>query len=110
MLRPGRLETPLFVGLPQPRERVEILRALIKKTPIDPSLAEFAADERCQNFSGADLSSLLRKAGQHTLKRGSEVVELQDFEAVIAHMRASVGDYSRFLKMRKRFEGNALLE
>ncbi|KAF2803138.1 AAA-domain-containing protein [Mytilinidion resinicola] len=105
MLRPGRLETPLFVGLPKAQERVQILRALIKKTPIDPRLAEFAADDRCNNFSGADLGSLLRKAGQHTLKEGSEVVEIKDFEAVVTHMKPSVGDYSKYEKMRKRFDG-----
>ncbi|KAI7049811.1 hypothetical protein KC352_g45827, partial [Hortaea werneckii] len=34
MLRPGRLETPLFVDLPGPEERVEILRALLRSKPI----------------------------------------------------------------------------
>ena len=63
MLRPGRLETLLYVELPKPDERVSILRALIQKTPISPDLAEIARrddEEGCQNFSGADLGSLLR--------------------------------------------------
>lgn len=104
MLRPGRLETLLFVGLPLPAERVEILRALIKKTPIDERLAEVARLDSCTNFTGADLSSLLRKAGQEALRREGDVVEEADFLKALVKMKASVGDISRYEKMREKFE------
>ena len=104
MLRPGRLETLLYVELPTPTERVSILRALIKKTPINPDLAEIAASEKCNDFSGADLGSLLRKAGQHALRRGSDVVEEVDFRVAVDHMRPSVGDRKKYDLLRKRFE------
>jgi ribosome biogenesis ATPase len=104
MLRPGRLETLLFVGLPGPEERVEILRALIKKTPIDAKLSEVARSERCTNFTGADLSSLLRKAGQEALRRESEVVEEKDFVRALMKMRPSVGDMVKYEKMKEKFE------
>lgn len=101
MLRPGRLETLLYVGLPAGDERVEILRALIKKTPIDPALASIGS--ACNNFSGADLGSLLRKAGQHALKRGSDNVEPSDFLEAIKHVKPSVGDLARYEKLKKKF-------
>jgi ribosome biogenesis ATPase len=102
MLRPGRLETLLFVGLPGKTERVEILRALIKKTRINPELAEFAARDECNQFSGADLKSLLHKAGTAMIKRRSNTVELTDFEAAVHHIRPSVDDISKYEKLKKR--------
>ncbi|OCL08509.1 AAA-domain-containing protein [Glonium stellatum] len=101
MLRPGRLETLLYVGLPGADERVEILRALIKKTPIDPTLASIASV--CNDFSGADLGSLLRKAGQLTLKRGSDNVQYSDLLEAMLHVKPSVGDLSRYEKLKKKF-------
>jgi len=88
MLRPGRLETLLFVGLPGPLERVEILKALIRKTPINNSLASIA--EICDSYSGADLSSLLRVAGQAALRRGGDEVTMEDFQKAIGNLRPSV--------------------
>ena len=103
MLRPGRLETLLFVGLPGPEERVEILKALIKKTPIDVRLAEVATNAGCTNFTGADLSSLLRKSGQEALRRGADTVEKNDFIVALGKMKASVGDMTRYEKMKEKF-------
>ena len=100
MLRPGRLETLLFVGLPGPEERVEILRALIKQTPINRDLADFA--RLCNNFSGADLGSLLRKAGQNALKRDSLIVESIDFEHAVRNVRRSVVDLQKYEKLKER--------
>ncbi|KAF2268699.1 AAA-domain-containing protein, partial [Lojkania enalia] len=107
MLRPGRLETLLYVELPKPDERVSILRALIAKTPINPSLAEFARrddEDSCAHFSGADLGSLLRKAGQHALRRSSDVVEEIDFVVAAKHIKPSVGDIRKYERLRKGFE------
>ena len=102
MRRPGRLETELYVGPPGPDGRVEILRALIKRGKvIDERLAEFA--RRCDGFSGADLGSLLRKAGQAALKRNSGVVEERDFESASEGMKPSISDLQRYEKLRSQF-------
>ena len=52
MIRPGRLDHPLFVALPTPEERVEILTALTRKTPLSDGmdLRRIALDERAANF------------------------------------------------------------
>ncbi|KAG5440778.1 hypothetical protein PCK2_000214, partial [Pneumocystis canis] len=64
MMRPGRFDKPLFVELPSEEERYEILKTLTKKTPIASSvdLLKIAKDDRCKNFSGADLAALVREA------------------------------------------------
>ncbi|KAI8322293.1 AAA-domain-containing protein [Martensiomyces pterosporus] len=70
MLRPGRLDKLLYVELPTPGERAEIMRTLTKKTPLagDISLDEIASDERCNGFSGADLAGLIREAAVAALR------------------------------------------
>ncbi|ODV84176.1 hypothetical protein CANARDRAFT_29334 [[Candida] arabinofermentans NRRL YB-2248] len=73
MLRPGRLDKTLYIELPTAPERLEILKTLINSngTPVESSvdLNSIAHDERCRNFSGADLSSLVREAAVISLKR-----------------------------------------
>lgn len=51
MLRPGRLDKPLFVDLPNTEERVEILKTITKRTPLsNVDLRAVAEDNRCKNF------------------------------------------------------------
>lgn len=73
MIRPGRLDKSLFIQLPTLNERLDILKTLIKvnNTPIDESvdLLKIVNDYKCRNFSGADLSALVREAGVIALKR-----------------------------------------
>ncbi|KAI7832487.1 YLL034Cp-like protein [Gamsiella multidivaricata] len=70
MLRPGRLDKLLYVQLPTMEERLDILQTLSRKTPLAPDvkLDMVASDERCENFSGADLASLVREAGMSALR------------------------------------------
>ncbi|KAF8925886.1 hypothetical protein BGZ58_000387 [Dissophora ornata] len=70
MLRPGRLDKLLYVQLPTMEERLDILQTLSRKTPLAPDveLEKVASDERCDNFSGADLASLVREAGMSALR------------------------------------------
>lgn len=70
MLRPGRLETLLYVGLPGEEDRVDILRTLCRKInglDWDDELAELARG--CHRFSGADLESLVRQASYAAIDR-----------------------------------------
>lgn len=106
MLRPGRLETLLYVELPKPEERVDILKALIAQRGgvINPALADVARRDECQDFSGADLESLLRKAGQCALKRGGTTVDEADMLIAAKAINPSVGSLDRYEELRRRFE------
>ncbi|KAF2433276.1 AAA-domain-containing protein [Tothia fuscella] len=103
MLRPGRLETLLFVGLPNPQDRVQILQTQLRKTPISMEIASFAGSESCAGFTGADLGSLVRKAGQNALKRGADSVVIEDFEVAVKGVRRSVLDLAKYDRMKEKF-------
>ncbi|XP_018412005.1 PREDICTED: nuclear valosin-containing protein-like [Nanorana parkeri] len=73
ILRPGRLDKTLYVGLPPPADRLAILRTITKngtRPPLasDVDLQVIAFDERCDCFTGADLSALVREASISTLR------------------------------------------
>ncbi|KFG81750.1 ribosome biogenesis ATPase RIX7 [Metarhizium anisopliae] len=104
ILRPGRLGVQLFIDLPTPSERVDILRAIYRTRHENPSsvamegLSSVAQDPRCANFSGADLSGLHAKAAESALERwmqdetsSKEMIEA-DWEFALANTRASVRD------------------
>lgn len=86
MLRPGRLDKTLYIELPSADERTEILKTLTRAnhTPLaaDVDLRAIANDQRCRNFSGADLSLLVREAGVFALKKkffsGQQIQELDE--------------------------------
>lgn len=73
VLRPGRLDKTLYVGLPPPQDRHAILLTITKggtKPPLeqDVGLEEIARDDRCDCFTGADLSALVREASVNALR------------------------------------------
>ncbi|KAL5615285.1 hypothetical protein BROUX41_005336 [Berkeleyomyces rouxiae] len=110
MLRPGRLDTRLFVDLPDEEERVDILRTLFRTrttyahTDGDLQLIEqIARDPKCTNFSGADLQQLHKHAVQYCLERVMELeantsgeVDMRltekDWRAALAKTTATVTD------------------
>ncbi|XP_055465281.1 nuclear valosin-containing protein-like [Psammomys obesus] len=74
ILRPGRLDKTLFVGLPPPADRVAILKTITKngtKPPLgeDVDLEAIANDLRCNCYTGADLSALVREASLCALRQ-----------------------------------------
>ncbi|XP_063093583.1 nuclear valosin-containing protein-like isoform X1 [Cavia porcellus] len=74
ILRPGRLDKTLFVGLPPPADRLAILKTITKngtKPPLDAdvNLEAIANDLRCDCYSGADLSALIREASLCALRQ-----------------------------------------
>lgn len=115
MVRPGRLDKTLFVGLPDENERFEILSKVCRKRPLgaDVNLRQIVADSRCGNYSGADLTQLANEAGLMALRQqvftlGAEVthdhkaappasIEItnQHFEEAFNKIRPSVTDADR---------------
>ena len=70
LLRPGRLDKILYVPLPPPEGRASILRALTRRTPMEPGLDLDLLGGRAElaGFSGADLAALVREACVLALK------------------------------------------
>lgn len=107
MLRPGRLETLLFVNLPSPLERVDILQTLLRKLPIEFNEDMRRLAEECEGYSGADLGSLLRRAGYSAIKRRDNI-RLEDFVTAKAFIRPSVTDMKKYERLRRDWGSGAV--
>lgn len=139
MLRPGRLDKTLYIELPSSAERLEILQTLVRAcgTPLASGvdLHSIASDERCRNFSGADLSSLVREAGVVALKKkffhGQNIKDLdasgyyeqqqesdevevtqEDFLKALSSINPSVSDKdrARYERLNKRMGWSVISE
>uniref|UniRef100_A0A6E8VP53 AAA+ ATPase domain-containing protein n=1 Tax=Anopheles coluzzii TaxID=1518534 RepID=A0A6E8VP53_ANOCL len=81
VLRPGRLDKILYVGLPAKEDRVDILRALTKNRT-QPRLADDVELEKVaeltEGYTGADLAGLVRQASLQTLKDSIVASSLQE--------------------------------
>lgn len=110
MLRPGRLGTSVFVDLPTPPERIEILRALLKKAlPAQnfEDVLDVVLDKRCDGYSGADINNLHHAAAIAALKRdttGGDSVRIlrEDWETALATTKPSVHDVARYRRLQNR--------
>lgn len=102
MLRPGRLETLLFVDLPEEAERAEILQTLLRNLSIPYTDAIADVARSCEGFSGADLESLLRRAGYAAIKR-NDGIKLEDFMTARQKVRPSVGDRKKYDRLKAQW-------
>lgn len=106
MLRPGRLETLIFVDLPTAPERVEIMQTLTRNLAIPWGEGVADVAKSCEGFSGADLEGLVRRAGYVAIKRDDEGgVRVEDFVVARGSVRASVGDVRKYQKLKSLWEG-----
>ncbi|KAF6073556.1 nuclear VCP like [Phyllostomus discolor] len=108
ILRPGRLDKTLFVGLPPPADRLAILKTITRngtKPPLDADvhLEAVAEDRRCEGYSGADLSALVREASLCALRqemarqksgneRGELKISQKHFEEAFKKVKSSISE------------------
>ena len=92
LLRPGRFDELVYVGVPNAEGRRRILSIQTQKMPLgeDVDLDRVAAET--DRFTGADLEDVVRRAGLVALRRSLESphVTMADFEAALTESRASV--------------------
>ncbi|UIJ45702.1 CDC48 family AAA ATPase [Sphingomonas cannabina] len=92
LLRPGRFDELIYVGVPNQEGRRRILDIQTQKMPLaeDVDLDSIAA--RAERFTGADLEDIVRRAGMIALRKslGAKTVSMADFEEALEESRASV--------------------
>lgn len=76
ILRPGRLDQLIYVPLPDEPARLSILKAQLRKTPLEPGLDLNAIAKAAQGFSGADLSYIVQRAAKFAIKESIELQKL----------------------------------
>jgi cell division protease FtsH len=80
LLRPGRFDRQVMVGLPDIKGREQILLVHMRKVPIDPDVKADILARGTPGMSGADLANLVNEAALFAARRNKRTVDMQDFE------------------------------
>ncbi|MCB9712832.1 MAG: ATP-dependent metallopeptidase FtsH/Yme1/Tma family protein [Myxococcales bacterium] len=80
LLRPGRFDRRIVVGLPDVRGREAILKVHVRKVPVEDGVDMGIIARGTPGFSGADLENLVNEAALMAARRGRDRVGLSDFE------------------------------
>ncbi len=80
LLRPGRFDRQVHVGLPDIRGREQILKVHMRKVPLSPDVDAAVLARGTPGFSGADLANLVNEAALFAARRSKRSVDMMDFE------------------------------
>lgn len=108
LLRPGRLEVQVEIGLPDDKGRLQILKIhtnrMSQNSFLAPDVDLWALADITKNFSGAEIEGLVKSAASFALNRQIDVgdlskgvdednlkVSMQDFHTALAEVKPAFG-------------------
>ena len=102
LLRPGRFDRQVYVGLPDIKGREEILQVHAKNKPLaeDVDLRQIARGTA--GFTGADLENLLNEAALLAGRRSESFITMKDLQESIIKVIAGPEKHSRVIPERER--------
>ncbi|MDF0533286.1 ATP-dependent zinc metalloprotease FtsH [Shewanella yunxiaonensis] len=80
LLRPGRFDRQVVVGLPDVRGREQILKVHMRKIPVADDVQASVIARGTPGFSGADLANLVNEAALFAARGNRRVVTMEEFE------------------------------
>jgi cell division protease FtsH len=80
LLRPGRFDRQVVVGLPDIRGREQILRVHMRKIPMGADVDASTLARSTPGFSGADLANLVNEAALFAARGDLKLVSMNEFE------------------------------
>lgn len=80
LLRPGRFDRQVVVGLPDVKGREQILHVHSRKVPLADDVDVSVIARSTPGFSGADLANIVNEAALFAARANKRVVDMEDFE------------------------------
>lgn len=80
LLRPGRFDRQVVVGLPDVRGREQILRVHSRRVPVTDEVDVSVIARSTPGFSGADLANIVNEAALFAARANKRSVDMEDFE------------------------------
>ena len=80
LLRPGRFDRQVYVGLPDIRGREQILKVHMRKVPLEDRVSASVIARGTPGFSGAELANLVNEAALMAARGNKRLVTMEDFE------------------------------
>ena len=86
LLRPGRFDRQVMVGLPDIKGREQILNVHLKKVPVDKSVEPSVIARGTPGFSGADLANLVNEAALLAARKNLKKVSQAELDLSLIHI------------------------
>ncbi|MWP62339.1 ATP-dependent zinc metalloprotease FtsH [Gilliamella sp. Pas-s25] len=99
LLRPGRFDRQVQIGLPDMKGREQILAVHVRKVPLGSDVNLSVLARGTPNYSGAELANLVNEAALFAARRNKRVVTMEEFEE--AKDKINMGTQRRSLSMTK---------
>ncbi|MEO6102876.1 MAG: ATP-dependent zinc metalloprotease FtsH [Pseudoxanthomonas sp.] len=104
LLRPGRFDRQVVVGLPDVRGREQILRVHMRKLPLADDVVPMVIARGTPGFSGADLANLCNEAALFAARESGKEVRMEHFDR--ARDKIIMGTERRSLAMSEEEKRN----
>lgn len=88
LLRSGRFDTKVYIGLPDLNARIDIFKVHSKNKPIAKDVDYSKLAKMSTYFSGADIENVMNKAGFYAARQNKEFIDMSDIDAAINHLVA----------------------
>ena len=88
LLRSGRFDTKIYIGLPDLKAREEIFKVHSTHKPVSTNVDFGSIAKMTTYFSGADIENVMNKAGFYAAKEEKEFIDSKDIDKAINHLIA----------------------
>ena len=100
LLRPGRFDRQVVVGLPDVRGREQILKVHMRKVPLADDVVPMVIARGTPGFSGADLANLVNEAALFAARENGKDVRMEHFDK--ARDKIMMGTENRSMAMSEQ--------
>jgi len=104
LLRPGRFDRQVVVGLPDILGREQILKVHMKKVPLADGIDPAVIARGTPGFSGADLANLVNEAALFAARRNQRLVSMEELE--LAKDKIMMGAERKSMVMNEKEKRN----
>lgn len=102
LLRAGRFDRQILVGVPDVKGREEILQVHTKKKPLAEDIDLKVLAKRTPGFSGADIENLANEAALLAVRRDKRQISMLEMEEAITRVIAGPEKRSRVISEKDR--------
>ena len=102
LLRPGRFDRQVIIGIPDIKGREEVFRVHAKNKPLDPEVDLKVLARRTPGFTPADIENLLNEAAILTARRNGLKIRMDEIEESITKVIAGPEKKSRVISETER--------
>ena len=102
LLRPGRFDRQIYVGVPDIKGRVAILKVHSRKKKINPKITFEEIARRTPGFTGADLENLMNEAALLAARENQAQIELAHIDEAVDRVLMGPAKKSRVFSKHER--------